>query len=67
MILRMFAPVGFARETFFHAEKTIERVAKLHNQERSAAAALRRDVVTFSQDEFKLSVRSTVLAPIKVG
>ena len=22
----------FARETFFHAEKTIERVAKLHNQ-----------------------------------
>ena len=47
MILRMFAPVGFARETFFHAEKTIERVAKLHNQERSAAAALRRDVVIY--------------------
>ena len=47
MILRMFAPVGFARETFFHAEKTIERVAKLHNKERSAAAALRRDFVTY--------------------
>ena len=47
VILRMFAPVGFARETFFHAEKTIERVAKLHNQERSAAAALRRDLVTY--------------------
>ena len=34
VILRMFAPVDFARETFFHAEKTIERVAKLHNQGR---------------------------------